>query len=108
VPTGNQKRLSPATTMVIILAQLFALSIPMPLAKDKPKKLRRKNIPTLWPKIEPVFADPFPTPRASGKENAAIATMPIRYNKALKNAQIATKSNESGLSIVCKSFRLIA
>ncbi len=53
--------------------------------------------------IEPTLAGPYPKPRASGKEKAAIATIPIRYKKALKNAQIATRSNKSGLFTVLTS-----
>jgi len=58
----------------------------------------------LIPKIEPTLAGPYIKPRASGKAKIAIAAIPIRYKKALKNAQIATRSNKSGLFIVLAPF----
>jgi len=93
--------------MLIILPQLFALSIPIPPARDKPLQHRRTNIPMLIPKIEPMLAGPYIKPRASGKAKIAIAAIPIRYKKALKNAQIATRSNKSGLFIVLTSLLFI-
>jgi len=90
--------------MLIILPQLFALSIPIPPAKHKPTQHRRTNIPMLRPKIAPTLADPYPKPRASGKAKIAIAAIPIRYKKALKDSQIATRSTKSGLFIVLTSF----
>jgi len=93
--------------MLIILPQLFALSIPIPPAKDKPAQHRRTNIPMLIPKIEPTLDGPYPKPRASGKAKVAIAATPIRYKKALKNAQIATRSNKSGLFIVLNPLKYL-
>jgi hypothetical protein len=58
----------------------------------------------LIPKILPTLAGPHPKPRASGKAKIAIPAIPIRYKKALKNAQIETRSNKSGLFIVLPSL----
>jgi len=94
-----------ALTMLIILPQLFALSIPIPPAKDKPIRHRRTNIAMLRPNIEPASDGPHLKPRASGKAKVAIAAIPINRKKALTNCQIATRSNKSGLFIVITSLK---
>ena len=104
VPIGILSKLSTALTMLIILPQFFALSIPIPPAKDKPIKHKRTNVAILSPKIEPTLAGPYSKPRASGKAKTAIATIPMNNKKALTNCQIATRINKSGLFIILTSF----
>jgi len=92
--------------ILIILPQVFPISIPMPPDMDKPIQHRRTNIPMLRPEIVPTLADPYLKPRASGKAKIEIAAIPIRHKKAIKNCQIAIRSNKSGLFCILPPLKV--